>query len=69
MSTGDACHEVEAARGYLFPVIVHDLLKPSDVPLALRELAHLCKKRAALLDSSVLTVKQQRTDQDPLPGA
>jgi len=69
MSTGDACHEIEADRSYLSPVIVHDLLKPSDIPLALRELAHLCKKRAALLDSSVLTVKKQRTDQDPLPGA
>ena len=69
MSTGDACHEIEADRSYLSPVIVHDLLKPSDIPLALRELAQICNKRAALLDSSVLTVKKQRTDQDPLPGA
>ena len=69
MSTGDACHEIEADRSYLSPVIVHDLLKPSDIPLALRELAQICKKQAALLDSSVLTAKKQRTDQDPLPGA
>ena len=69
MSTGDACHEVEADRSYLAPVIVHDMLKPSDIPLALRELAQICNKRAALLDSSVLTVKKQRTDQGPLPGA
>ncbi len=43
-------------------------LKRTGFPPALRALAQM-NKRAALLDSSVFTVKKQHTYQDPLPGA